>query len=94
MTQLSQSNKMPRSDQGITGDRYTLIPRVLIFLTRGDSVLLIEGAATKRLWAGKYNGIGGHVEQGESALEAAKRELLEETGLQAELRLAGKMFGL
>jgi 8-oxo-dGTP diphosphatase len=80
---------MSASDQGTFSGRYTLVPRVLIFLTQGDSVLLIRGAAQKRLWANLYNGIGGHVERHEGVLAAARRELLEETGLEAELWLCG-----
>jgi 8-oxo-dGTP diphosphatase len=80
---------MPVLDQGVTLDRYMLIPRVLIFIRRGEKVLLIRGAPTKRIWADKYNGVGGHVEQGEDVLSAARRELLEETGFTADLWLCG-----
>jgi 8-oxo-dGTP diphosphatase len=80
---------MPQADQGIANDRYMLIPRTMILLRRGDSYLLLKGAPTKRLWAGKYNGLGGHVERGEDILSAAKRELMEEAGLAANLWLCG-----
>ncbi len=83
---------MPVSDQGVTRDRYMLIPRVLIFATRGNSVLLLKGAPTKRLWAGRYNGVGGHVEKGEDLLAAAHREMMEETGLESSLRLCGTLM--
>ena len=75
---------MPVSDQGTLTGHYCLIPRTLIFLTSGDQVLLLKGAAKKRLWAGKYNGIGGHMERGEDPISSARRELHEESGLWVE----------
>ncbi len=81
---------MPASDQGADRHYYALIPRTLVFLTTRDHVLLLKGAAHKRLWPGLYNGIGGHVERGEDVLSAARRELLEETALSIqELWLCG-----
>ena len=83
---------MPNSEQGITRGRYTVIPRTAVFLRRGDSYLLLKGAPTKRLWPNKYNGLGGHVEPGENILASAKRELLEESGLNVDLWLCGTVM--
>ncbi len=83
---------MTRSEQGVqqSRDRYSVIPRVLVFLFNGEAVLLLKGAPTKRIWANRYNGVGGHVEAGEDIYHAAQRETLEETGIEVRgLRFEG-----
>lgn len=90
---------MKTTDQGTRPsgrERYLTVPRTLIFLTSTNpdtgapQLLLLRGAANKRLWAGLYNGLGGHVEAGEDVYQAAQREVDEETGLMVEgLRLCG-----
>jgi 8-oxo-dGTP diphosphatase len=83
---------MPASEQGVTvsRDRYQIIPRVLCFVRHGDDVLLLKGAPTKKIWPNRYNGLGGHIERGESPAAAARREVREEAGLEVDdLRLRG-----
>ncbi|HEX2981277.1 MAG TPA: NUDIX domain-containing protein [Anaerolineaceae bacterium] len=75
---------MGKAEQGVTTDRYTMVPRTLVFLTRGDRVLLLKGASTKRIWPNRYNGVGGHIERGENVIASARREVLEETGLKPD----------
>jgi len=80
---------MPRIEQGVevslARNRYTTVPRTLCFITRGpDEVLLLRGAPDKRIWANKYNGIGGHVERDEDVLASVAREVREETGLMVK----------
>ncbi len=75
---------MGKKQQGVLANRYQMIPRVLIFPFDSEGkVLLLKGDENKRIWPGLWNGIGGHVELGEHILDAAKRELAEETGLSA-----------
>jgi 8-oxo-dGTP diphosphatase len=60
----------------------------LCFLTRGDQVLMLhrQNPPNQGLW----NGVGGHLEAGESARACALREVFEETGFQLnEVRFAG-----
>lgn len=71
------------SPQAPNKQRYQFIPRVLVFLTRGDDVLLIKRSPDRPVFPNMYNGLGGHVEKGETPLDTARREVLEEAGLQA-----------
>ncbi len=81
---------MKATEQGVgpgAPRRYQAVPRTLIFLLHRDpqgqvQILLLKGAPDKRLWAGRYNGLGGHVEPDEDILAAAERELAEEAGIQ------------
>lgn len=49
---------------------------------RGDEVLLIKRGKAPRL--GEWSIPGGHVEWGETTARAAMREVMEETGIEAE----------
>ena len=53
----------------------------LLFLQRGDEVLLIR--KKRGIGAGKINAPGGKIEPGESAAEGAARETQEEVGVTA-----------
>ncbi|MGI6759293.1 MAG: NUDIX hydrolase [Bacilli bacterium] len=51
----------------------------LVFIKCEDEILLIN--REKPSWMGRWNGIGGRIEDGETPDECAKRELFEETGM-------------
>jgi len=72
---------MSLDGQRLDPDRYAVIPRTISFILRQSEILLIELPQDHPGWAGQYNGVGGHVEIGEDPLSAARREVLEETGL-------------
>ncbi len=89
---------MGREDQGVAASRsrYQVVPRTLCFVRYQDAtggpgeVLLLKGAPHKRIWANRYNGLGGHVERGEDMLTATLREVREEAGLEVHAaRLVG-----
>lgn len=84
---------MAINPQVILKNRYQVVPRTLILVFHGEKVLLQKGSLTKKIWAGYYNGLGGHVERGEDALSAARRELFEEANLECpDLHLVGTVM--
>ena len=58
----------------------------LMFVRKGDEVLLGRRKRGHVNMRGKWNGFGGKVEAGEDILEAAIREVREETGIETEFR--------
>ena len=84
---------MSLAGQRLQPDRYTVVPRTLVFLVRSESLLLLKVPAERGAWAGRLNGYGGHIERGEDPLSSALRETQEETGLvPSRLRLCGTVL--
>ena len=67
----------------MTGLLPTPVPAVGVVCLRGDSVLLIRRGTPPR--QGEWSLPGGRIEPGERAVEAALRELHEETGVEAKI---------
>ena len=65
--------------------RYQMVPRTLILIEKNSEFLLIEKVKSGTFGFGKLNGVGGHIEQGEDAYNSARREIMEETGLEVGL---------
>lgn len=59
------------------------VPCVGVICLKGDSVLLIRRGRPPR--QGEWSLPGGRIEPGERAIDAALRELREETGVEAEI---------
>ena len=58
-------------------------PGASAIIFHGDTVLLVERG--KGAMPGLWSLPGGHIEPGERAIAAARREVLEETGVEAEI---------
>ncbi len=74
---------MGASDQGATqiDGRWLTSNRTLCFLRCEDDILLLKRSLKTRIFPGRFNGVGGHLERGEDPLTGARREILEETGI-------------
>jgi 8-oxo-dGTP diphosphatase len=63
----------------------TTVLATLVYLVEGERTLMIHrDTRPDDLHYGKYNGLGGKFNPGESPLECARREVFEESGLTAK----------
>ena len=54
----------------------------LCYLIKDNKYLMLHRTKKEQdINSGKYIGVGGHIEEGESPLDCIKREVMEETGL-------------
>lgn len=61
--------------------KYALVPRTLVFINKGEKILMLKKQIKESFGYGKINGVGGHIEKGEEPYEAAIREVREETAM-------------
>lgn len=68
-----------------------MINQTLVFIQKKDKLLL--GLKKRGFGAGRYNGFGGKVLEGEEVEDAARREIKEEIGVEVEdLEPAGELI--
>lgn len=65
-------------------DRHQVTLSTLCFIRNKEKLLLVEFSKEKGEMQGFYNAPGGHLEANEGIIECARKEILEETGLELE----------
>lgn len=62
----------------------TIFPMTLIYVKRGDEVLLLRRHGDKKMLPNVWLGLGGKIEKGETVEDSVRREVREESGLLCE----------
>ena len=76
--------------QHIRPDSHIFVFRTLCFIFYENNILLIRRPSGDHPWSNTLNAIGGHVEPSEGLYAAARREVLEEAGIEIpSLSLSG-----
>ncbi len=71
----------------------TILATLVYIVKDGKTLMIHRCKRDEDQHKGKYNGLGGKFERGESPLECAKREVLEESGLHIhDVSLKGTLF--
>lgn len=68
--------------------RHSVIPRTLCFIFHKGKALLIKYSEKKWDMAWYYNWVWWHIEEWEWIIQSAQREILEETWLKVDARIA------
>jgi len=56
-----------------------MLEYTICFIRRGDEMLMLN--RDRNVWMGRWNGVGGRLQPGESPTQCALREVAEETGI-------------
>jgi 8-oxo-dGTP diphosphatase len=74
----------------VSAERHVARLATVCLVRSGERLLLLRHPPDSARFAGRWNGVGGHVEAGEGVRAAARRELREEAGIDVErLHLRG-----
>ena len=73
------------STTGASSDTALFVVAAAVVIRRGDTLLAMRRALTKDAGPGLWETLSGRVEIGETPLETAAREVLEESGLEVSL---------
>ena len=89
---MTEETTIPRVVEGIDWAHWQPVDRgTLLFVVRDSRILLIH--KKRGLGAGKINGPGGRLDDGESPLQCALREVQEEVGVvPTEARECGQLL--
>lgn len=83
------SEQKPISPSGKEVDRFKLNVLTIVLRSQGNDLEVLMQMRKRHPFYGSKSVMGGTIQKGELVIEAAKRKLLVETGLEADFKLCG-----